>query len=460
VNPTELPDSASDQLSVSLALQPILSDLGVGVVVFDAVGAVVESNQRAKEMVTIQPGVFASIDRADDVFEMFDIDGHPVSRDQLPVMRALKSGESVINTVMGFGERGDARGEVIWMLIGTHVVRDDADEVVNLITTFLDVTAQRAAQTALLDSERRFRLLAENAADMIFRVRVSPDFGFDYVNPAARTLLGYDPDEFYADYELALRLMHPDDRLNVRAVLGSVVTDGAEEIEPIIVRMLRRDGSTIWTEYQVVPIVEGRTVVALEGIVRDVTVRMTKEADLSYQALHDPLTGLANRASLLEALERALGTTRASDDDALAVLYIDLDRFKTVNDNLGHEIGDRVLSTVAVRISDAMRPSDTVARLGGDEFAAVLANLSDTAEAVAVAERLLGAISSPMSFDGSELVGTASVGIAFSSTGEETPSELLRRADVAMYTAKDRGRARIEQYEAGDSAPRLDPSHG
>ncbi len=455
-----MPDSASSELSVSVALQPILSELGVGVVVFDADGAVIESNQRAKDMVTIQPGVFASIDRADEVFEMFDIDGHPVNRDQLPITRAMKSGESVINTVMGFGERGHARGNVTWMLIGTHVVRGNSGEVVNLISTFLDVTAQRAAQTALLDSERRFRLLAENAADMIFRVRVSPDFGFEYVNPAVQALLGYDPSEFYADYELALRLMHPDDRPNVQGVLGSVVSDGAEEIEPIIVRMLRRDGTTIWTEYQVVPITEGRTVVALEGIVRDVTVRMTKEADLSYQALHDPLTGLANRASLLEALERALGTTRANDHDALAVLYIDLDRFKTVNDNLGHEIGDRVLSTVAVRISDAMRPSDTVARLGGDEFAAVLANLSDTAEAVAVAERLLAAIALPMALDGSELVGTASVGIAFSDTGDETPSELLRRADVAMYTAKDRGRARIEQYEAGDSGPRLDPSHG
>jgi diguanylate cyclase (GGDEF)-like protein len=163
--------------------------------------------------------------------------------------------------------------------------------------------------------------------------------------------------------------------------------------------------------------------------------------------LHDPLTGLANRASLLGALERALGATRASDHDALAVLYIDLDRFKTVNDNLGHEIGDRVLSTVAVRISDAMRPCDTVARLGGDEFAAVLANLSDMAEAVAVSERLLAAIALPMSLDG-RLVGTASAGIK-NSDRRGIPSELLRRADVAC-TPRQRPRASHRQYEGGD----------
>jgi diguanylate cyclase (GGDEF)-like protein/PAS domain S-box-containing protein len=453
-------DPTSAHVAMTLALQPFLSELGIGVVVFDPDGTVVESNQRAKDMVTVEPGVFGSVHRADLVFEMFDVDGRAVSRDHLPVWRALQTGESVSNTVMGFGERGAMSTELIWMLIGAHLVRDEAGDIAYAITTFVDVTGQRAARDALADSERRFRLLAENAADMIFRVRMVPEVAFEYMNPAVRTVLGYEPSDFYADYELALRLIHPDDYDAVYARFTDALEAGVPEMEPIVLRMLRDDGTIIWTEYRIVPIVEGRTVVALEGIAFDVTARMAKEADLSYQAMHDPLTGLPNRGALLSVLDRALVRARSVEEEGLAVLYVDLDRFKTVNDNLGHEIGDRVLATVAVRIADAVRPSDSVARLGGDEFAAVLPGLRDPSEAVLIAERLLESIATSLSLDDGELVTTASVGVAFSEAGDETPSELLRRADVAMYVAKDNGRARLEQYVAVESGPRPDGVQG
>jgi diguanylate cyclase (GGDEF)-like protein len=199
--------------------------------------------------------------------------------------------------------------------------------------------------------------------------------------------------------------------------------------------------------------------VAFEGIVRDVTEVKVKEADLSYQALHDPLTGLPNRLLLRESLETALART-GTDGGALAVLYIDLDRFKTVNDNLGHGAGDRVLTTVGIRIADAVRPSDSVARLGGDEFAAVLPGLHDASEAVLVAHRLLEAVSVPVPLAGGDLVTTASIGVAYSVDGSETAAELLRRADVAMYRAKDRGRARVETYVEPDSGADPEDRHG
>ena len=136
------------------------------------------------------------------------------------------------------------------------------------------------------------------------------------------------------------------------------------------------------------------------------------------------------------------------------MLYVDLDRFKTVNDNLGHDAGDRVLTTVACRIAEAVRPSDSVARLGGDEFAAVLPTLRDVSEGVQVAERLLAALAEPVPLDEGNLVTTASIGVAFTDDANETPAELIRRADLAMYAAKDRGRSCVECYEVRESGTR------
>ena len=152
----------------------------------------------------------------------------------------------------------------------------------------------------------------------------------------------------------------------------------------------------IWTEHRLVPMrdAEGE-VTAISGIARDVTALKVKEAYLSHRALHDPLTGLPNRVLLLDRLEAALARLRRHPS-FLAVLYLDLDRFKTVNDNLGHEVGDRLLHVVARRLQDTLRPSDSVARLGGDEFAAILPDLGDAQEAVQIAERLLAAVAEPV----------------------------------------------------------------
>jgi diguanylate cyclase (GGDEF)-like protein len=172
---------------------------------------------------------------------------------------------------------------------------------------------------------------------------------------------------------------------------------------------------------------------------------------LSFQALHDPLTGLGNRSSLLAALEDALAKTRAGTE-GLAVLYVDLDRFKTVNDSFGHPVGDRVLVALAARLADGVRPSDHVGRIGGDEFAAVLPTVRDEAGALQVAQRLLEAMGTPVPLGDGPLATSASIGVVFSADGHETPTELLRRADVAMYQAKDRGRARVECWRSPGSA--------
>jgi diguanylate cyclase (GGDEF)-like protein len=187
--------------------------------------------------------------------------------------------------------------------------------------------------------------------------------------------------------------------------------------------------------------------VANRDLTDQIVERERVEDTLKHQALHDTLTGLPNRAYLLDRLARALQHFRRDDSAGFAVLFLDLDRFKVVNDSVGHLVGDELLKHAAARLASAVREPDTVARLGGDEFAILLEDLQHPDRATFVAERLISALSEPMRIDGKELFTSASIGIAFSHPRYTRPEELLRDADVAMYRAKAQGRQRIELFD-------------
>jgi diguanylate cyclase (GGDEF)-like protein/PAS domain S-box-containing protein len=428
----------------------LLADLGVGIFVLDRTGRVLSSNRRAREMFTFYEGALSPESIAPRLYDVTDEHDHLVSFEELPVVRALRTARSVAGITLGF-RRHDGSG-TSWLLCGAHVVPVGGEDV-QVICTFVDVTEQRSARQALHERDRRFRHLAENSADMIFRVSLTPDYVFDYLNPAVEQVLGFPRGDFYADFDLAIRLLHTDDRALVWRYFGRIVL-GEEGDDSVIVRLSRVDGGFVWVQIRAAAVREAGDVVGIEGIVRDVTALKLREADLHYQAMHDALTGIPNRSSFLGALDGALDRGRACGE-GLAVLYVDLDRFKTVNDGLGHDAGDRVLAALAARLAEEVRPADTVGRIGGDEFAAVLSGLRDDEEAEHVASRLLEAIGEPLVLDEGELVTTASIGVAFTRDCRETSAELLRRADVAMYEAKDRGRSRVERYE-----PRGRPGHG
>ncbi|MBK9654257.1 MAG: diguanylate cyclase [Rhodanobacteraceae bacterium] len=196
--------------------------------------------------------------------------------------------------------------------------------------------------------------------------------------------------------------------------------------------------------------VEDRTrelAIANRDLTDQIVERERVEDTLKHQALHDTLTGLPNRAYLLDRLARALARFRRNESHGFAVLFLDLDRFKVVNDSVGHLVGDELLKQAAARLASAVREPDTVSRLGGDEFAILLEDLQHPDRATQVAERLIAALSEPMRIAGKELFTSASIGIAFSHPRYTRPEELLRDADVAMYRAKAQGRQRFELFD-------------
>lgn len=266
-----------------------------------------------------------------------------------------------------------------------------------------------------------------------------------YCSPQIEDMLGYPPEVYEEDPGFWIRALHPDDREQVLAEDARVGSTG----EPFEMeyRCIARDGRTVWVydRASVEKDDEGRPRYR-QGIMLDITARKVLEERLIIRAFHDPLTGMSNRALFMEHLERALAR-RDLRERPVAVLFLDLDNFKLVNDSFGHEVGDQLLMAIAGRLQTCVRPEDTVARMGGDEFTMLLGDIRDTTDAVRVAERIIEELRVPFVLEEREIFVNASVGIATSVSARNLPSSLLKNADLALYEAKRKGKTRYEIFE-------------
>jgi diguanylate cyclase (GGDEF)-like protein/PAS domain S-box-containing protein len=288
--------------------------------------------------------------------------------------------------------------------------------------------------------EERFGALVQHSADVI--VIISDDGTLQYTSPAATRVWGQPTDELVG--ASGLRLVHCDDRNAARDLVATVRKSGG--IATAELRFMQADGS--WRDFEVVA-TNLLSQPAVAGIVlncHDVTERKALERQLRELAFHDPLTGLANRALLVDRLGHALARADRQQHP-LGVLVLDLDDFKVVNDSLGHQAGDTVLRQVATRIRMALRSEDTAARLGGDEFAVLLEDVGSEADALVVADKLIGALGVPVAVAGREVSVGVSVGVALSTTADESVEDLLRRADLALYRAKTEGKGTPAVFE-------------
>ena len=296
-----------------------------------------------------------------------------------------------------------------------------------------DLTPALESEAMRRGSETRFRLLTENAGDMIVLARA--DRTRVYVSPACHAVLGYRPDEMVGlDF---LRLVHPDEQAEIARAFARFCVVGGRTTSTH--RLRNKNGEYVPIEAAWVAIPahdgDGHEIVA---IVRDISERKRAEARIAFLASHDPLTGLANRLLLQERAEDAL--RRVGRGERIAVICLDLDRFKSVNDTMGHAVGDALLRAVGERLSCGVREVDTVARLGGDEFAVLQVGIARTQDVNMLASRLLDLLGQPYEICGQQLRIGASVGAAFAPNDGTAFETLLRKADTALYRAKGMGR--------------------
>lgn len=295
-------------------------------------------------------------------------------------------------------------------------------------------------------SETRYALAAQGANDGLWDWDlVAEDI---YYSERWMEILGIIPGEnCIPSRNCWFDLIHPDERESVVAELEAHLAGQIEHFENEH-RILHSDGEYRWVliRGQAVTDETGKAV-RIAGSLSDITTRKKAEEKLAYDAIHDNLTGLPNRKSLMLRIARSIERKRFSPAYNFAVLFIDLDRFKIVNDTLGHQAGDELLQTITEKLCMVVRPSDMVARLGGDEFIVLADNIKDISQVNAIAERILCDLQKPVKIAGQDIYSSASIGIVLSSSVHNTPDEILRDADLAMYRAKVKGKARYEIFD-------------
>ena len=325
-----------------------------------------------------------------------------------------------------------------------YLIKREADTRL-LVRSILYAIERRRSADALRDSEERYALAVRGANDGLWDWDLETDQVF--YSQRWKSMLGFSSADVGTSPREWLDRIHPDDRPPFRRHLDAHLTGATEHFE-FEHRMRNSAGEYLWVLARgVAKKDETDKAYRMAGSQTDITARKKAEHQLQHDALHDGLTGLANRVLFIDRLACALADLQRRATPEFAVLFFDLDRFKNINDSLGHTVGDKLLVGIARRLQHFLRPGDTVARLGGDEFAILIHRVEDASGAIHVADRIQEVLSMNFSIDGHDVMVTASIGIAHSSTGYTNPEEILRDSDIAMYRAKAEGKARYEVFD-------------
>lgn len=358
----------------------------------------------------------------------------------------------MISCAMGYGHRIKKELELHELERTQHVSElEVSGAMLRAANTSLtgEIGVRVEAQGRLRVSEERYALAARGANDGLWDWNLQS--GEVYYSPRWKALLGYleDEDELGTRQGEWFDRVHPNDLDALSAHLESAGNGGTPfEIEH---RVLHRDGGYRWMLARGTGTRTDDGCRRLVGSHSDVTARKEAELNLVHTSLHDALTGLPNRVLFMERLDHALKRAQRSNEKSYGVMYIDLDHFKGINDSLGHLAGDEVLISIATILRQITRPGDTAARLGGDEFALLIEDIDSEAEALVVAERILEELRTPFILDGLDIHASASIGIAMGQPSDSSTTEVLRRADAALYSAKRDGRGRLQAFEPARS---------
>jgi diguanylate cyclase (GGDEF)-like protein/PAS domain S-box-containing protein len=308
-----------------------------------------------------------------------------------------------------------------------------------------EIAERKRIEVALRESEERYALAVQGANDGLWDWNLKTNQ--IYYSPRWKSMIGYQEYEIGNGLQEWFSRIHPEDkervRLDVAAHIKGLTSHFNNEH-----RILHRDGTYRWVLSRGVAVKDDLNIAyRLAGSLSDVTDRKSAEEKLTHDAFYDTLTGLANRILLMDRLTLAVERAKRRKDYRFAVLFLDLDHFKDVNDSMGHLVGDRLLIAIADALKKEFRSTDTVARFGGDEFVILLEDIADQNDVFRIADWIQKQISQPFSLSGRDVYMTASIGVVSSLTGYERAEDVLRDADIAMYTAKAGGRARYAEFD-------------
>jgi len=337
-------------------------------------------------------------------------------------------------------------GGLCWVNDRGRLTGGDSGEPGYLDGVILDISARKHAEQALRETEARFRILVDHSPDLISLL--GTDGCLDYVSPSWESHLGY-PRSFWLGKSWQ-PLIHPEDVPICQHYLEEVQAMGKGFPGPQY-RVRHANGDWRWFETAVEPVYdEAGRLASMVGISRDIHERKRREDQMLRMAYHDALTGLANRPLFIDHLGLALAQARRNKN-RVAVALLDLDRFKQVNDELGHDVGDQLLRAAARRLENLVRESDTVARFGGDEFLLILTDLGAVEDLFPVADKIVGSFGEPLRVGDRRIKVTTSMGLAIYPDDAREPDSLVKLADKAMYHAKRTGRNRYSLVGDMDS---------
>ena len=361
---------------------------------------------------------------------------HPDDREAVLAedLRTNETGEPFVMEYRQFARDG----HLVWIRDEATLVRDEEGEPLYWLGVQIDITERKRAEARLGAAERRFRTLVDQIPAVTYIDPVEDPETSLYTSPQIEKMLGYTPEE-WREGKLWPKCLHPDDRERILAA-DERFEAGDEEPFSEEYRLLAKDGSVVWVREEAVLLKdEAGEPLYWQGILYDLTERKALEERLEHRAFHDYLTDLPNRQLFVERLRNALDRTRRKEGRKVAVLFTDLDEFKIINDSLGHEAGDVLLTLVAQRLKRCLRPEDSLARFGGDEFVVLIEDIEGPEVAVRVAQRITEELKEPFLLEGRELFAPSSIGIGLGDARTKTPETLLMDADTAMYRAKEEG---------------------
>lgn len=327
-------------------------------------------------------------------------------------------------------------GQIRWVSERGSAIVQSSHQPMAIEGFIQDITHRKQAEEALREAEQRYRRIFENSIEGIFQS--TRDKGYLVVNPALARIYGYDsPAELMESLHDIEKQVYVDSRRRTEFMQQVEKTGKVTNFES---QIYKKDGTVIWISENARSVFSNSgEVLFYEGTVEDITERKLQEAKIEFQATHDSLTGLPNRTLLYDRMEQAVLKAQRHRN-FVAVVFIDLDQFKYINDSLGHQVGDQFLCAVANRLTHCIRGSDTVARQGGDEFVLLLTDQVNILNVTQTLQRILTAVSTPWCINGIELQITCSMGVSLCPTDANDPETMLKHADAAMYKAKELGR--------------------